>query len=174
MSEPFLGQIMQVGFNFAPRGWSFCDGQTLSISQNTALFSLLGTTFGGDGETTFQLPDLRGRKAIHPGNGPGLPTVTWGQKAGSHTVPISVSNMPSHAHSVTPGANSGEANSDTPVGAYPAVDEGATETYHSQSNAAMGSSSTLNSGGNQPLNVSEPYLGIYHCIALTGTFPSRN
>jgi microcystin-dependent protein len=97
-SEPFIGQIQMVGFNFAPRGWAFCDGQLLPISQHTALYSLLGTTYGGDGHTTFALPDLRGRVAIHPGNGPGVDQITLGQKGGANKVALTVGNMPSHTH----------------------------------------------------------------------------
>ena len=100
MSEPFLGQIQMFGFNFAPRGWSTCNGQILPIAQNTALFALLGTTFGGDGRTTFSLPDLRGRDAVHVGTGPGLPTVRWGQRGGTHTYNIAIANLPAHNHTV--------------------------------------------------------------------------
>ena len=98
MAEPFIGQIQIFGFNFPPRGWSFCDGQLLPIAQNTALFSLLGTTFGGDGRTTFGLPDLRGRVAIHPGTGPGLPPVTWGQRGGAASTVLTTNQMPNHNH----------------------------------------------------------------------------
>ncbi|MHC4955882.1 MAG: phage tail protein, partial [Planctomycetota bacterium] len=100
-SEPFIGQIQQFGFNFPPRGWAHCDGQLLPISSNTALFSLLGTTFGGDGRTTFGLPDLRGRIAKHVGTGPGLSPVTWGQRGGAETVVLNTGNMPSHTHTAT-------------------------------------------------------------------------
>ena len=100
MSEPFIGQITLVGFNFAPRGWAFCEGQLLSISQNTALFSLLGTTYGGDGRTTFGLPDLRGRVPIGPGTGPGLPSYSWGQKGGADREALAINQMPGHSHTV--------------------------------------------------------------------------
>lgn len=99
--EPFLGQISTVGFNFAPRSWALCDGQLLPISQNTALFSLLGTTYGGDGRTSFGLPDLRGRSAVHVGNGPGLTPMTWGRKSGQENVTLGVRNMPAHNHTIT-------------------------------------------------------------------------
>jgi len=100
-SEPFLGEICWIGFNFAPRGWALCDGQLLSISQNDALFSLLGTTYGGDGRTTFGLPDLRGRSPIHVGQGPGLSNYQWGQKGGVETVTLTINQMPSHTHAIT-------------------------------------------------------------------------
>lgn len=171
--EPFVGQIMMVGFNFAPRGWAFCDGQLLSISQNTALFSLLGTTFGGDGRTTFGLPDLRGRIAKHVGNGPGLSQVRWGEKGGAETHQLTVPELPSHTHTLR--CNSGAANSDTPVGAVPSVDEGATESFSNDTpNANMNAGAALPTGSNQSFDIRNPFLGIYHVIALVGIFPSRN
>jgi microcystin-dependent protein len=100
-AEPFIGEIMMVGFNFAPRGWAMCDGQLMLISQNSALFSLLGITFGGDGRTVFGLPDLRGRTAIHPGSGPGLSTRSWGEKAGSETNTMNFQQMPMHSHTIS-------------------------------------------------------------------------
>ncbi|MEX1309383.1 MAG: tail fiber protein, partial [Candidatus Sulfomarinibacteraceae bacterium] len=99
MASPFIGQIQLFGFNFPPRGWAFCEGQLLAISSNTALFSLLGTTFGGDGRTTFGLPDLRGRSAVGVGNGPGLSSVSWGQRSGAENVTLNVNTLPSHTHS---------------------------------------------------------------------------
>ena len=174
MSEPFLGQIMQVGFNFAPRGWATCDGQLLPISQNTALFSLLGTSFGGDGQVTFALPDLRGRVAKHVGNGAGLNPVSWGQRGGDENVILTQSELPAHTHTVTPRCNKGTADSDTPVNGYPAVDEGATETYHTVADANMGALTSSSAGGGNSFDIRNPYLGIYHVIALLGLFPSRN
>ena len=100
--DPFIGQIELFGFNFAPRGWAKCEGQILSISSNQALFSLLGTTYGGDGRTTFALPDLRGRAALHTGTGPGLSTYSWGQKSGSPSSPLVPAQLPPHTHSVAP------------------------------------------------------------------------
>jgi len=101
--EPFLGQIQPFGFNFAPRGWAKCDGQLLPISTYSALFSLIGTTFGGDGRTTFGLPDLRGRSIVHIGNGPGLSSISWGQRGGVENIYITQANMPSHSHSLIDG-----------------------------------------------------------------------
>ena len=115
-SEPFIGQIQMFGFNFPPRGWAHTNGQLLAISSNTALFSLLGTTFGGDGRTTFGLPDLRGRIAKHVGSGPGLSTVTWGQKGGAESASLSVNNLPPHNHAVTLHATSTDGNQEGPGG----------------------------------------------------------
>ena len=105
--EPFLGQIQAFGFNFAPRGWSKCEGQLLPISQWTALFSLLGTTFGGDGRTTFGLPDLLSRSIVGMGQGPGMDNITWGERGGNYTYTLTTQQMPSHAHSVQVAGNSG-------------------------------------------------------------------
>ena len=111
MSEPFIGQIQPVGFNFPPRNWAHCNGQLLAISQNAALFSLLGTTYGGDGRTTFALPDLRGRICIHPGQGPGLSNYSWGERGGAETVNLSVAQIPTHNHAVRLRAKSANASS---------------------------------------------------------------
>jgi microcystin-dependent protein len=180
MSEPFIGEIKMVGFNFPPQGWAFCDGQLLSIAQNAALFSLLGTTFGGDGETTFGLPDLRGRNSINPGNGPGLPPVTWGQKAGTHNYSIGVNHLPPHTHGATAlkvGVNSNSPDTDDPSGAtFSASGEDAFR--EGAANAEMHDSSVTGTtdatGGGQALNITEPYLGVYHVIALFGIFPSQS
>ncbi len=178
--EPFIGQIQMVGFNFAPRGWAFCDGQLLSIAQNTALFSLLGTTFGGDGRTTFGLPDLRGRVAIHPGTGPGLPTYRWGQRGGSHQVTLNVNHLPSHNHTATAivHASSGQGRQQGPGGNVLAYDRRETQYSASAPDVTMNPASATvtvgNAGGSQPFSIMQPYLGVYHCIALVGIFPSRN
>ena len=121
MSDPFIGQIMPVGFGFPPRGWALCEGQLLSISQNTALFSLLGTTYGGDGRTTFGLPDLRGRSMVSPGTGPGLPQIRWGEKGGAASHTLTAAQMPAHTHTFAPPGSSSAASTDTPTGNYPAV-----------------------------------------------------
>lgn len=184
MSEPFIGQIMTVGFNFAPRGWAFCDGQLLAISSNTALFSLIGTTFGGDGRTTFGLPDLRGRIAKHVGRGPGLNNVSWGQRGGLENVTLTTLNMPSHTHTinnqltVTPLGNGEESDSDEPSGGFmgPAQED----IYASTGTVPMGelqmggSITALNTGGQQSFNIENPFLGVYHVIAMFGIFPSRS
>lgn len=176
MAEPFIGQIMPVGFNFAPRGWATCDGQILSIAQNTALFSLLGTTYGGNGQTTFALPDLRGRVPIHQGQGPGLSPYTMGQSAGSESSTLTVNQMPQHTHSAAAvlHASTLAANDSLPSGNYPS-DGGA---YQSATNTSMnaGAVTVTNgiSGGSQPFSLVQPYLCINFVIALEGIFPSRN
>ena len=167
------------GFNFAPRGWSVCDGQLLPISQNTALFSLMGTTFGGDGRTTFSLPDLRGRSATHVGNGPGLSPVSWGERGGSTTTTLTTANLPAHSHSVAPKASTGDGDEANPKDGYPAnsnPDDSGMDLYAEQAtpDVTMGATQTSTVGGNQPVNIQNPYLGIYHCIAMVGVYPSRN
>ena len=165
--EPFLGQIQAFGFNFPPRGWAFCDGQLLTIAQNSALFSLLGTTFGGDGRTTFGLPDLRGRSIVHVGNGPGLSTITWGQKAGVENHTLTVAQMPSHTHNI--GVNSASGEETNPSGKYlGAIQDG----YSEDSNANL--ASPASAGGGQSYSIRNPYLGIYVSIAMVGIYPSRN
>ena len=169
--EPFIGQIQAFGFNFPPRGWAFCDGQLLSINTNTALFSLLGTTFGGDGRTTFGLPDLRGRSIVHVGNGPGLDPITWGEKGGAYQRSISIPNLPAHNHNVSVSVNStqGEESSAT------TIISNHTSAFHEDSNGAvLGGVNQSTVGGNSPMNIRNPFLGIYVCIALVGVFPSRN
>ena len=172
MSEPFLGMIATFGFNFAPRGWALCNGQILSIAQNTALFSLLGTTYGGNGQTTFALPDLRGRVPIHQGQGPGLSPYSMGQQAGSESNTLTVNQMPQHTHIATLHASTQPANDTLPTGNYLA-DGGA---YQSATNTNMNAAAVTNSvaGGNQPFGILQPYLCINFCICLEGIFPSRN
>jgi microcystin-dependent protein len=174
MSEPFIGQIVMFGGNFAPRNWALCDGQLLPISQNSALFSLLGTTYGGDGRTTFGLPDLRGRVAMHAGNGPGLSPRGLGQKGGSETQTLNVSQIPSHNHSaqcVGPAGNSNDA-----VGNVWADDAGVSSGTYSSGppTATMSSAAIGNAGGSGPHNNVQPFQCVNYIIALFGTFPSRN
>ena len=172
MSDPFLGQIQIVGFNFNPRGWAFCDGQLLPIAQNTALFSLLGTTFGGDGRTTFAIPDLRGRIPKHVGSGPGLSPVRWGERGGSENYTLTVSNMPSHNHTVK--ANKGEPELETAENNFPGTLTNGTEGYAETSNTTLNSGVVGNTGGGQAIDLRNPYLGVYYCIATIGIFPSRS
>ena len=170
MSEPFIGEIFIVPYNFAPRGYAFCAGQILPIAQNTALFSLLGTTFGGNGQTTFALPDLRGRVPLGVGQGPGLSNVDLGQVAGSETVTLTQSQLPAHGHLAS--TTQAAATSTRPANQVPASGQA---VY-----GASGDGSTLNpafvqsSGGSQPFDVHPPYLGLNYVIALEGIFPSRN
>lgn len=168
MSEPFIGELRAFGFNFAPRGWAHCDGQLLAISSYSALFSLLGTTFGGDGRTTFGLPDLRGRTALHLGTGPGLTPRTWGQKSGQETVTLTTNEMPSHTHNFRASAET--ANQGKPQGHQIA---GGT-FYHAATNDATLAPSIVNTGGSQPHQNMQPFLVVNWCIALTGVFPSRS
>ena len=169
MAEPFLGQITLFAGNFAPRGWAFCAGQILSIAQNTALFSILGTTYGGNGQTTFALPDLRGRVPVGPGQGPGLSIVNLGQTGGTETTQLTVNQLPQHSHPA--GATQAGASSTRPAGGVPSA---------GGSYAASSDGSTLNpnfigpTGGGQPFDTRQPYLGVNYIIALEGIFPSRN
>ena len=167
MAEPFLGQLMCVGFNFAPRGWALCQGQLLQISTNTALFSLLGTMYGGDGRTTFGLPDLRGRVSLSFGQGPGLQNYDQGQAGGVETVTLITSQIPAHNHSV--GCNGGDANDASPANAFPA-----TGSYNTAPNATMNPNMIGMTGGGQPHENREPFLVLNWIIALQGIFPSRN
>ena len=171
--EPFIGQIMQVAFNFAPRNWATCDGQLMTISQNSALFSLLGTMFGGNGSVTFGLPDLRGRSMAHVGQGLGLPAVQIGEAGGAAQHTLTPANLPPHTHTLA--ANGGPANSDTPVNAYPAVAQGGTEEWSTTpgNNQFMAAGMVGSTGGGVPVSTRSPYLGILHIIALQGVFPSR-
>jgi microcystin-dependent protein len=182
MSDPFLGQIIMFGGNFAPRSWAFCHGQLLPISQNTALFSILGTTYGGDGRTTFGLPDLRGRVPIAQGHGPGLSPHSLGSRGGNESTTLTEANLPAHNHDVTATAKckSTAGNSNDAVGNVWADDAGrASATFSSAApDADMNTNSidavSQNTGGSQPFNNMQPYLAVNYIIALQGTFPSRN
>lgn len=171
MSDPFIGEIRLFAGNFAPRDWAFCNGQLMSIAQNTALFSLLGTMYGGNGQTTFALPDLRGRVPVHMGQGPGLTPRTQGEMAGSETVTLLSSQMPAHSHALR--ASTAAASGSTPAGAL----LGATSVNSYDSSAAgvaMAPGAIGNSGGSQPHDNMAPTLTLNYIIALFGIFPSRN
>jgi len=174
--EPLLGEIKMFGGNFAPRGWALCDGQILAISENEALFSILGTTYGGDGRTTFGLPDLRGRTPIHAGQGPGLTLRRLGQKGGEETVLLTVNQLPSHTHTAQLNADSSVATSDKPQSLLPARNAGSTPQYGDSPNTALSASSiSINAaGGNQAHPNMQPYITINYIIALQGIYPSRN
>lgn len=166
MSEPFLAEVRIVGFNFAPRGWAFCDGQILPINQNQSLYSLLGTTYGGDGRTSFALPDMRGRTPIHVGNGH-----REGQKSGEETHTLAANEMPQHDH-VAQGSNS-PGNNPIPDGNILADTPG--QIYRDPANLVQLRSGTVaNVGGGQAHENMMPYLAVNFCIALQGLFPSRN
>jgi len=180
--EGMIGEIRLFAGNFAPRSWALCEGQLIPISQNTALFSILGTTYGGDGRTTFGLPDLRGRVAIHAGHGPGLSDYDLGQKSGSETNTLTLAQMPVHNHAATVSvelpASAEEGDSESPVDNVPAVaEEGApyaTSPDGSTMAPASGTATIGNTGGGQPVNNMQPYNAFNYIIALQGVFPSRS
>ena len=202
MSDAFIGQIMIFAGNFAPRNWAFCDGQLLSIAQNTALFSILGTTYGGDGRVTFGLPDLRGRVPVHPGQGPGLSNVVLGQSWGIESTTLIAGQLPAHAHgiaalpvtgTVTGAVNcySAAGDSRTPSGNLLAGDNSGDKMYQSGttapnatlatsafsgalSGATTAATNTALTGSNLPVAIQPPSLGVYFIICLFGIFPSRN
>jgi microcystin-dependent protein len=179
MADPFVAEIRIFPFNFAPKGWAWCDGQLLPLSQNTALFSLLGTTYGGDGKSNFALPDLQGRAPMHPGQGPGLSLHDLGETGGSETVSLLESEIPSHPHtleSVTSFAGSAndptgnvlaKATTGTPLNAYIPFAQGSTPL------AGMAFQALTPAGGDQPHNNMMPYLTLYFNIALQGVYPPR-
>lgn len=171
MAEPFIGEIKMFGGNFAPRQYALCNGQLLPISQNTALFSLLGTTYGGNGQTTFGLPDLRGRVPLHHGHGPGLSQRTLGETFGTETVTLNNAQMPMHNHAQQ--ASTSPATSAAGPSGAPAA--AATPLYGSDSpQVAMAAPAVSPSGGGQPHDNMAPYLTLNFIIALQGIFPSRN
>jgi microcystin-dependent protein len=170
---PFLGQIMWTPYNFAPQGWAFCNGQLLSIVQNTALFSLIGTTYGGDGRTTFGLPDLRGRTPIASGQGPGLSNYNVGDHGGVEGVALTIGQMAQHTHSAN--CSTARGNSATPTGSTIwAVSSGGDHIYSTGTpNATLGNAAIGAVGGGQPHENRPPFLTLNYCIALVGIFPSR-
>lgn len=172
MSEPFIGEIRMFGGNFAPRGYAFCDGQLLSIAQNSALFSLLGTIYGGDGRTNFGLPDLRGRIPLHQGNGPGLTDRRIGQRGGVENVALSINEMPNHGHALTASPDPGA--TDDAQGGFRARSRVRSYRLNAPLNRTLSSASVDNAGANQPHNNMMPTLCVNYIIALLGVFPSRN
>ncbi len=170
--DPFVAEIRIFPFNFAPKGWAFCDGQLLPISQNTALFSLLGTTYGGDGKSTFALPDLQGCAPMHPGQGPGLSLHDLGETAGSDTVTLLESEMAGHSHALRADAvDAADTNVPSP-GASLALSTGGT-LYQPATNTQLAGQALASAGGSQPHNNLQPYLTLYFNIALQGVFPPR-
>jgi microcystin-dependent protein len=189
--EPILGLICIFGGNFAPRGWATCQGQTLSIAQNTALFSLLGTIYGGDGVTTFRLPDLQGRVAVGQGQGPGLPPVSLGEIAGTPNVTLTSAQMPQHVHgsaftlNIKVSDESGSTNTPTTtenvLGSINQADGTGVLAYGNitpnvtlNTGGAGIAGNTTVAGGSQPFSITQPYLGVNYIIALEGVYPSRS
>jgi len=176
MSEPFIAEIRIFAGNFAPRGWAFCNGQLLPVSQNTALFSLIGTTYGGDGRTTTAVPNLQGRAPMHPGRGPGLTARRLGQTGGVETVPVSEAQMPSHTHSLG-AVNAPFGSVQAPTSQRTLSRSGGGNAYQTNSSAnrtAMADQALLGAGGGQPHNNLQPFLTMNFIIALVGLFPSRS
>lgn len=176
--EGYLAQIIMFAGNFAPQNWAFCYGQLQSIAQNSALFALLGTYYGGDGQTTFALPDLRGRVPVGTGNGPGLPPVNLGELSGSPTTTLTVNQMPAHNHTAITNVGVSSANTTSEEAAGNILANQAQNFYApvGTANGSLGGVTTtvgLN-GGNQPVNIMQPYLGMNYVICLNGIFPSRN
>lgn len=172
MSEPFLAEIRIVGFNFAPRGWAFCDGQILPINQNQSLYSLLGTTYGGDGRTSFALPDIRSRTPMHRGDGHNL-----GQKSGAETVTLTAAEIAAHTHTAKASSQLGDNRSPAPGSSDIIAAASVGDIYRDPEAAsvtALRSGTITNAGGGQAHNNMQPCLTLSYCIALQGLFPSRN
>jgi microcystin-dependent protein len=173
MSQPFIGEIRMFGGNFAPAGWAFCNGQVIPISENDTLFNLIGTTYGGDGQETFALPNLQSRVPVHMGQGPGLSNYTIGQMGGVETVTLTTNQIPSHTHAPT--ANNGTGTSTNPANnvwagqpAYLQYNPGGSEDSALKSNAIQ------QAGGNQPHDNMIPYLCVNYIISLFGIYPTQN
>lgn len=178
MDEIYIGEIVPVAFGFAPRGWHICDGSLLAINTNQALFSLLGTMYGGDGITTFALPDLRGRAAVHAGQGPGLSYYAEGQKSGTETVTLTTASMPAHNHGASMPTSAAQGDTGTPAtAAYPAMgtdSQGNTYNMYAPHDQTTTMPAVLNNnGGSQPHNNIQPSLVINYIIAMQGIYPSR-
>jgi len=170
--EPFIGQVLMFGGNFAPRSWAFCHGQLLAISSNSALFSILGTIYGGDGRTTFGLPDLRGRVAIQQGNGPGLPSYRLGQRGGNENTTLLTSNLP--PAQISAPATAVDPTSSEPVGNIPTVAADDEEMYSSATPTGIMGVGSIVGAQNSSFSNKSPVLAVNYIIALQGTYPSRN
>ncbi|MFQ5524659.1 MAG: phage tail protein [Thermoanaerobaculia bacterium] len=174
MSEPFTAEIRIFAGNFAPRGWAFCNGQLLPVSQNTALFSLIGTIYGGDGRTTTALPNLKGRAPMHPGRGPGLTSRRLGQRGGVESVTLTEAQIPNHTH--TPRGSDTAANSNSPTNTATSRPSGRGAGWYinNDGNVNMRSGALANTGGGQAHNNMQPFLAMNFIIALVGLYPSRS
>jgi len=172
MADPFVAEIRIFPFNFPAKGWAWCDGQLMPISQNTALFSLLGTTYGGDGKSTFALPNLQGRAPMQPGQGPGLSLHDLGEDSGSQTVTLLTTEMPAHPHTMRGDTvDTADTNVPSPSASF-AQSSGGT-LYQASSNTQLAAQALTPAGGNQPHNNMQPYLTVYFNIALQGVYPPR-
>jgi microcystin-dependent protein len=171
VADPFVAEIRIFPFNFAPRGWAWCDGQLMPLSQNTALFSLLGTTYGGDGKSNFALPDLQGRAPMHPGQGSGLSLHDLGETGGSETVTLLESEIPAHSHTLR--AVEDDASFFAPAGMFVAAGNQMYTTPPVVNNSLAPEALAI-AGGDAPHNNMQPYLTFYFCIALQGVFPPRS
>jgi len=173
MADPFVAEIRIFPFNFAPKGWAWCDGQLLPLSQNTALFSLLGTTYGGNGKSNFALPDLQGRAPMHPGQGPGLSLHDLGETGGSETVTLLESEIPAHTHALRASLDSGDVSIPGPTRSLASSSQGV--IYNATNPVTpMAFEGLAPAGGDQPHNNLMPYLTFYFNIALQGVFPPRS
>ncbi len=174
MSEPFIAEVRIFAGNFAPRGWAFCNGQLLPIAQNTALFSLIGTTYGGDGRTTTALPNLQGRAPMHPGRGPGLSDYRLGQKGGSETVTLTEAQLASHPHTAQATMNAATSNDPNAKLVASSAGRVVTPVFGTGALVQMNTSSLSNTGGGGPHNNMQPFLTMNFIIALVGLYPSRS
>lgn len=173
MADPFVAEIRIFPFNFPPKGWAWCDGQLLPLSQNTALFSLLGTIYGGNGKSNFALPDLQGRAPMHPGRGPGLGLHDLGEASGTETVTLLQSEIPAHNHPMMANINPANLAAPSPARSLSRSDPG--QAYSTTLNAVlMSDQAVAPAGGDAPHNNMMPYLACYFCIALQGVFPPRS
>lgn len=170
--QEYLAEIKLFACDFAPQGWALCNGQLLPINQNTALFSLIGTWYGGDGQVTFALPDLRGRVAIHQGQGPGLSSYSVGQRAGEEAHTLTLDELPAHAHVAR--ASSTVGNGVGPTGRVPARNAAQVPQYAATANTVLATGAISTVGGSQAHPNMQPYLSLNYCIALQGTYPSQN
>ncbi len=173
MADPFVAEIRIFPFNFAPTGWAFCDGQLLPLSQNTALFSLLGTTYGGNGKSNFALPDLQGRAPMHPGQGPGLSLHDLGETGGAETVTLLESEIPAHSHALTAYGDFADLQTPSPARSLARSQNASAYQPSTAGLVSMSDQALAPAGGDQPHNNLMPYLTLNFCIALQGVFPPR-